>query len=72
MNTCCVNAESEGIIVKDNFLFSFVSTNFVSMMYMLDLSVKSPLWILNIPMLLNRKDFGVGIIDNRIFVVSYT
>ncbi|XP_060870526.1 ring canal kelch homolog isoform X2 [Metopolophium dirhodum] len=70
MNTCCVNAKSEVIVVKDNFLFSFVSTNFVSMMYMLDLSVQFPLWILNIPMLLNRKDFGIGIIDNCIFVVG--
>jgi len=62
-------------VIKDQFVLAVGGVYIGSKrkpIEMLDVSLKSPRWIPMMDMLVNRKFFGVGSLDNCVYVVSHT
>jgi len=62
-------------VIKDQFVFAIggkddetMTSDFVEM---LDVSLKSPCWVPKDKLLVSRSAFGIGILDNCIYAVSY-
>jgi len=57
-------------VVKDSLVF-YIGGFYSQSVDMLDLSSESPCWKPTVDMLHRRGQFGVGVINNRIYAVSY-
>jgi kelch-like protein 2/3 len=60
------------VLLKEHFLFAVGNIFTSKSVLMLDLSLQSPCWIPIVNMLVNRTNIGVGVIDDKIYAVSYT
>jgi len=70
----CYNYGCLGVI-KEQFVLAMGGFHLGSkkqLVEMLDVSSQSPCWIPMMDMLVSRRAFGVGSLDNRIYAVSHT
>jgi len=61
-------------VLKDNFLFALVDNSSLSILQSvdaLDLSSESLCWNSSVNMLVTRTEFGVGVINNYLYAVSF-
>jgi len=70
------NCNTVGLcVIKDQFVCAIGSNNDEMMtsdfVEMLDVSFKSPCWVLKDKLLVSQSAFGISILDNCIYAVSY-
>jgi kelch-like protein 2/3 len=68
-------------VVKDHFVFAIGGVKFygcngytgnsINSVEMLDVSSSSLRWVFKADMLVSRKSFGIGVLDNCIYAVSH-
>lgn len=62
-------------LIKEHIIVSFGNDfvpNATRSVFMLDLSLQSPCWVNSADMLVKRRNIGVGVLNDCIYVVSYT
>jgi len=62
-------------VLNDHFVFAMGGYSIGSIMQsvdVLDLFSEPPCWKPTVPMLVKRTEFGVGVINNNLYAVSYT